>query len=68
MSNEALKKEGVKKKKRNYAEQKPKIIIQYEPSPTFEDEFLEFVETVLSWPTEKPEQKSGFNATHQPSV
>jgi hypothetical protein len=64
MTNKASKKGELAKRKSNYAEQKPKIIIKYEPSPTFEDEFLEFIEEVLSWPTAKPEQKSGPNATH----
>jgi len=28
----------------------PEVIISLEPSPNFEQEFLEFIETVLSWP------------------
>jgi hypothetical protein len=27
----------------------PKVILQFDPNPTFKEEFLEFVETVLSW-------------------
>ncbi len=36
-------------------DQKPKIIIQYEvnPNPNFEQEFLEFTETVFSWDEER---------------
>ena len=30
-------------------DEKPKVIIKFEPNPNFEEEFLEFVEEVLSW-------------------
>jgi len=30
-------------------DEKPKVIIKFEPAPNFEEEFLEFVEEVLSW-------------------
>ena len=30
-------------------DEKPEVIIKFEPSPNFEEEFLEFIEEVLSW-------------------
>jgi len=37
----------------------PKVILKFEPNPTFEEEFLEFVEEVLSWDKEeKPKEKN----------
>jgi len=36
----------------------PKVILKFEPNPTFREEFSEFVEKVLSWvEEEKPKSK-----------
>lgn len=51
MESEAL------KERKNGRWPEPKIIVKFEPSPHFEDEFLEFVEEVLSWPEEEEEKQ-----------
>lgn len=33
--------------------QRPEVVIKFEPSPNFDEEFLEFAETVLSWSREE---------------
>jgi len=33
----------------------PKVMLKFGPSPNYEEEWLEFVETVLSWPEPKKE-------------
>jgi hypothetical protein len=38
--------------------QKSKIIIKFEPSLAFDEEFLEFVEEVLSWSLKSKENKN----------
>lgn len=50
----------------------PKIILEFEPDPNFEEEFLEFIETVLSWTTEKTKKEDikdesapFFNSEHK---
>jgi len=37
--------------------QPPKIIIKFEPSPTFQEEFLEFLEEILKFEENKEEKK-----------
>ena len=42
--------------------QKPKVIIEFEPAPAFQEEFLEFVEEVLSWSSgEEQTEKAPIN-------
>lgn len=38
----------------------PKVIIEFEPTPNFGREFLEFVEEVLGW--EEEDEKSNHNS------
>jgi len=42
-------------------DEKPKVIIKFEPNPNFEEEFLEFVEEVLSWKENSNENKKAEN-------
>ena len=42
-------------------EEKPKVIIKFEPNPNFEEEFLEFVEEVLSWDRNPNENEKAKN-------
>ena len=42
-------------------DKKPKVIIKFEPSPSFEEEFLEFVEEVLSWDRNPNENEKAKN-------
>jgi len=50
--------EKIKKPKRRSKNKPPKVILKFEPSPYFEEEFLEFVEEVLSWNKEEKPRKS----------
>jgi len=43
------KKESKNKPKSRFKNKLPKVILKFEPSPYFEEEFLGFVKTVLSW-------------------
>jgi len=42
-------------------DEKPKVIIKFEPNPNFEEEFLEFVEEVLSWKENSNENEKAEN-------
>jgi len=42
-------------------DEKPKVIIKFEPAPNFEEEFLEFVEEVLSWERNPNENEKAKN-------
>ena len=46
--------------------EKPKVIIKFEPSFTFKEEFLEFVEEVLSWP--RNEEQTGKTPINNPPI
>ena len=48
-----IRKESKNKPKLMSKNKLPKVILKFEPSPYFEDEFLEFVEEVLSWDKEE---------------
>jgi len=37
----------------------PKVILKFEPSPYFEEEFAEFVENVLSWDKKEKTREEG---------
>lgn len=39
----------------------PEVIIEFEPNSTFREEFIEFIEQVLSWAEEKSTNKSKNN-------
>ena len=41
--------------------QKPQVIIKFEPNPTFDEEFLEFLEEVLKFEENKEEKKEVNN-------
>lgn len=41
---------GIKKlKKDNKKNHESKLIISHEPDPSFEDDFLDFIQTILDW-------------------
>jgi hypothetical protein len=50
-----LSKEAIKELKKNKS---PEVILEFMPNPTFEEEFLEFVEEVLNWAEEKSTNKN----------
>ena len=54
-----IRKESKNKPKLMSKNKLPKVILKFEPNPTFKEEFLEFVETVLSW--NKEEKIQGKN-------
>jgi len=56
-NNWPIKKESKNKSKLRPENKLPKVILKFEPSPYFEDEFVEFVEQVLSWKEEETYKK-----------
>lgn len=42
-------------------DEKPEVIIKFEPTPNFEEEFLEFVEEILSWEGNSNENEKAKN-------
>jgi len=52
-----IRKESKNKPKLRSKNKPPKVILKFEPSPYFEDEFVEFVEQVLSWKEEETYKK-----------
>lgn len=45
------------KERKDLRQQKPEIIAEFEPGPNFEEEYLNFVEKVLSWPEEDEKEQ-----------